>query len=262
MNVEPGKNFGGFRKMMMEKKRSTGIYKASTILLVILFTIIGLNQLYANNLDSLIRIAEAKYASINDYTCMVSKKELVNGEYITWRNVYFKYRKPDNYYLKWTEGSSEGKEVLYAGKKYNYKMKAHLGGLLNVINVNLDPKGSLAMKESRHNIFESDIGFVINLIKTNLQLSRKQKAGYVSYVKEVKINNCSANLFKAEFPKSKGFYCHVIYLYLDKDMNLPVKFEVYDWSDKLIGSYMFSNIKINVGLKDYDFDINNKSYHF
>lgn len=250
------------RVKMMRKMSQTSIYKANAILLFILFAFIGLNQLYANNLDSLITIAEAKYASINDYTCMVSKKEMVNGEYIEWKNVFFKHKKPDNYYMKWTEGSSEGKEILYAGKKYDYKMKAHLGGILNVINVNVDPKGSTAMKESRHNIFESDLGFVIKLIKTNLQLSRQQKVGYVTFVKEVKVNNSLANLYKAEFPKSKGFYCHVIYLYLDKNLNLPVKFDVFDWSDKMIGSYTFSDIKLNVGLKEYDFNINNKSYHF
>jgi outer membrane lipoprotein-sorting protein len=54
----------------------------------------------------------------------------------------------------------------------------------------------------------------------------------------------------------------VIYLYLDKNLNLPVQFDVYDWSNKMVGTYVFSDIKVNIGLKDYDFDIKNKDYNF
>lgn len=232
------------------------------ILFIFLIAFTVNSQIYVNELDSAIRNVEATFAEVNDYTCTLSKKEYIDGDYICWENMIYKFRKPDNYYMKWTEGSDEGQEVLYAGKKYNNKMKVHLGGFWNLINFNIDPKGSLAMKESRHPITESDLGFTIQLMKWNLQKAKTEKDAKIEFLKELTMNNRSAKLYRAEFPENKGFFSHVIYIYLDNLLNLPVKIEMYDWSDRLIESYTFSDLKINVGLNDMDFDAENKSYSF
>jgi hypothetical protein len=153
-------------------------------------------------------------------------------------------------------------ELIYSGKKYNYQIKGHLGGLLNLMNFNIDPKGSIAMKLSRHPIFESDLGFIIKLMRKNLLAAKEQNMQNIEFVKELQINKKSALLFTAEFPENKGFYGHKIYIYLDKDLFLPVKFDVYDWNNKLIGAYSFANLKINIGMTYLDFDIDNELYGF
>lgn len=220
------------------------------------------SQLPAYNLDSLMIIVEAKYAKIHDYTCIFSKKELIDGDYYSAQNIIYKYRKPDNYYMKWTEGNLQSAEIIYAGKKYNYKMRGHLGGILNLKNFDVDPKGSIAMKNNRHSIFESSLGFVIQLMRKNLQLAKKYNVGKIELLKEVVLNNRKTTAFKAEFPENKGFYGHVIHIYLDNLLSLPVKFDVFDWNHKLIESYTYLNIKLNPGLKDIDFDADNKDYNF
>jgi len=232
------------------------------ILFAFLIAFIPNKQIYAFDLDSAMKIVEAKYATVNDYTCNFSKEEYHDGEYVQWKNVIFKYRKPDNYYIKWTEGSMEGTEIIYAGKKYNYKMKGHLGGILNLLNFDIDPLGSIAMRNSRHSIFESSIGFLIKLMKDNIKEAKNQNTGKIEFIKIVKLNNRVAELYKAEFPVDKGFYGHIIYIYLDNLLNLPVKLVVYDWNKNLTESFIISNLKINVGLKDIDFDAENNSYEF
>lgn len=232
------------------------------ILFVLLLACIPYSGIRAYDLDSAMKIVEAKYATMNDYTCTMAKKELVDGEYISWQKVIYKYKKYDNYYMKWTEGSQEGMEVIYAGKKYDYKLKAHLGGYMNLMNLSIDPKGSTAMKKSRHPITESHLGFTIQLMKNSLQKAKNEKGCKIEFVKEQTLNKRNVKLYKAEFPPNKGFYGHSIYIYLDDLLNLPVKFDVYDWNDKLLESYTFSDMKINVGLKDIDFDIENKAYNF
>jgi outer membrane lipoprotein-sorting protein len=232
------------------------------ILFVFLFVNIPCTVIWSYDLDSAMKIVEAKYATMNDYTCSMAKKELVEGEYISWQKVIYKYKKYDNYYMKWTEGSQEGMEVIYAGKKYDYKMKVHLGGYLNLMNLSLDPKGATAMQKSRHPITESHLGFTIQLMRNSLQKAKNDKECKIEFIKAQSLNNRNVKIYKAEFPQNKGFYGHCIYIYLDDLYSLPVKFDVYDWNDKLLESYTFSDIKINVGLKDIDFDIYNKAYNF
>ncbi len=219
-------------------------------------------NLQAYDLDSLMTVVEAKYAQVRDYTCTMAKKELVDGDYVSWKNVTYKHRKSNNYYMKWTEGSMAGMEVIYAGKKYNNKIKSHLGGLLNVKNFDLDPKGTLAMKDNRHSILESDLGFTIQLMKKNLQNAKKLKVGKIEYLKDATVSGRNTMLFKAVFPSGMGFFAATIFIYIDKSLVLPVKFDIYDWDKKLLESYTFSNMKVNTGLKDIDFDINNEEYSF
>ncbi len=238
--------------------RKTIIFKV-LIFLLVLFPAV---DLAAYNLDSLMNIVELKYAEVKDYTCKLSKIELIEGDYVSWNNVIYKHRKPDNYYMKWTDGMMDGSEIIYAGKKYKNKLTGHLGGILNIKNFDLDPNSPLVKKMSRHSILESDLGFTIQLMRRNLQKAKSLGVGKIDYIKDMTFNNRRVNLFKAEFPANKGFYGHSIFIYLDKLLVLPVKFEVYDWQNTLIESYTFSNLKINVGLKEIDFDTKNKSYNY
>jgi hypothetical protein len=214
------------------------------------------------NLDSVLRVVETAYAGVRDYRCALSKKEYVDGEYIVWKNVVYKFRKPNFYYMKWTEGKTEGQEVLYAGEKYDNKLKVHLGGLLNVMNLSLDPKGSMAMRSGRHPITESDHGFTIRQIRMNVQRAQREKAARIDCLNDATVGNRRTKLYRAEFPENKGFINHVIFMHVDNELNLPVKIEMYDWSDRLVESYTFSNLRINTGLKDIDFDTENPAYRF
>ena len=233
-----------------------------SILFIIMYALISFISIKAYDLDSAMNVVEAQYSKVKDYICEFSKEEYHDGDYVHWQNVIYKFRKPDNYYIKWTEGSMEGTEIIYAGKKYNYNLKGHLGGLLNLMNFELDPRGSIAMRNSRHSIFESSIGFLIQLMKDNIKEAKNQNTGKIEFIKVVKLSERNTKLYKAEFPPDKRFYGHIIYIYLDEQLNLPLKFVVYDWNKKLTESYIISGLRINVGLKDIDFDIENNSYDF
>ena len=235
---------------------------AQRIIFYLLLVPTSISGLLADNFDSLMSLVEMKYSTVQDYECIFSKTEYINGDYYSWKDVIYKHQRPDKYYLKWTNGFYEGSEVVYAGKKYNYQMVGHLGGILNLKNFYLDPKGSIAMTKNRHSIFESDLGYIIQMIRKNLEHSKSQNVGKIHFINDIVLNHKRTSKFKAEFPANKGFYGNRIYIYLDKSLLLPVKFEVYDWNGILIESYSFFNLKINTGLKELEFDISNKLYNF
>ncbi len=233
-------------------------------ILVTLSLFIQLNPFFAKEIDfdSLLNSVEVSYSKVNDYTCKFSKKDYIDGKYYEDKNVIYKHKKTKYYYLKYTQGSLEGSEVIYAGKKYDNKLRIHLGGMLEFVDLELDPKGKIAMKGNRHSILESDFGFIINLMKTNYLWARKYNEGKFEFVKETLADGRKANLYLAEFPVNKGYYAHRIYICLDVKYNLPVRFIVYNDENQLIENYEIMNLKINTGLTDKDFDVDNPSYDF
>jgi len=55
---------------------------------------------------------------------------------------------------------------------------------------------------------------------------------------------------------------------VDKALNLPIRYESYDWprkegeTPKLIEAYTYLNLQLNVGLTDADFDYTNPTYNY
>jgi outer membrane lipoprotein-sorting protein len=220
---------------------------------------IGICHAAGPETDKIVETIINAYSKVNDYTCSMSKKELVDGKYIEQKNILYKHKKPNKYYMKWTEGSDKGQEAIYAGKKYGNKLYVHPGGTFSFISTKIDPKGGMAMKDNRHSILESDYGYIVSLIKTNFNKAKTANEG------KFKIDECTnpeGITITAEFPEGKDYYCGKIIIFLDKKLNLPTQFKVFDWKGKLLESYKYINLKVNTGLSDNDFDVDNSDYDF
>ena len=214
------------------------------------------------DLEETLREIEEAYAQVKDYTCTLNQKEFLDGEYVVWKNVAYKFRKPDCYYMKWTEGKWADREIIYAGKKYGNQMEVHLGGLMDVMNFSLDPHGTIARRSSRHPITESDFGFILRTMQQSVRKAKKEKSAVIACLGASTVDGRAARQYRAEFPAKKGFINHVVYIHVDAELNLPLKIEMYDWNNRLVESYVFSDLKINVGLKDIDFDTDNEAYGY
>jgi hypothetical protein len=164
--------------------------------------------------------------------------------------------------MKWTEGNDEGQEVIYAGKKYGNQIYVHPGGTFSFISTKIDPNGGMAMKGTRHSILESDYGYVVSLITTNFNKAKAANEGKINIEKLSGGNSQEGLAITVEFPEGKGYYAGKITINLDKKLNLPTQVRVFDWRGTLLESYKYSNIKINVGLSDKDFDKDNPEYGF
>jgi hypothetical protein len=198
------------------------------------------------------------YSTIQDYTCVFHKIEQVDNELIEEKDILYKFMKPLCCYLKWPSGS----EAIYVQGKYNDKLKFHSGNIFGFIVFSLDPRGNLAMKDNRHSILESHIGHIIDIVETNFNRAKSNKELISTFEGKEVIDGKETLLFKTVFPKSKNYYGHLIYIYIDNELYLPIKIAVYGWEMELLEMYHFSDIKINVGLSDIDFDVDNPAYGF
>ncbi len=65
-----------------------------------------------------------------------------------------------------------------------------------------------------------------------------------------------------------GFLFHKVKFFVDDELGLPIRFEAYDWprtpgaEPELIEEYTYTNLRVNVGLKDRDFDPSNRQYSY
>lgn len=235
------------------------IYRYSIIIIII---VLLSNTVFASNIDEILQKCVESYSKIQDYTCVLYRKELVKNNYREQKNIILKFKKPLQLYFKWTEGSGEGTEVIFVKDKYNNKLVAHPGGFFKFFKVYLDPKGNMAMKNNRHYIYESHIGNIVDMIQENYNKAKTNNEGDITYKGEEVLDDIKTYVFQVVFPENKGYYGHIILINIDKENHLPVKLEVYGWANELFELYYFSQLKINTGLTDMDFDIKNPNYEF
>jgi len=240
-----------------------GSFVLATSLIMVLY---GLS-LYAEEVDieALLSEAQESYKQIKDYTGIMYKQERIGKKMYPKETIFFKFAKPFKVYMKWMKDPYKNREMIYVEGWNDNKIKAHEGGLMGVVSVNLDPKGSMAMKGNRHPVTDMGIGNLLKVVQSNIARAKKN-GDSITVVKlgEEKVFSVDTIKLEATFPKEKekGYYCYRAVFWADKERKLPVKIMVYDWDDQLVEDYAYENLKFDVGLTDKDFDPTNKEYNF
>ena len=200
----------------------------------------------------------AAYAKIKDYTSLMARKDrLSDGTVKEHSTVFFKYMRPDRYYMKWP---NELMELIYAGDKYDNKMLIRGGKLFSFLSLRVAPEA--ALKYNRHTIKEAGIGFMLDLVLENYRQARASKDASLAFEREDIVGGRPTWRFKGVFPPNRGYYAHIVHLDIDQRYLLPVRIEAYGWDGEFLEMYSYSHLKFNTGLSEQDFDAGNANYHF
>ncbi|MCA9222178.1 MAG: DUF1571 domain-containing protein [Pirellulaceae bacterium] len=223
--------------------------------------------------------------TLTDYTCTIVKRERVNGTLNDYEYMFAKVRnrKVDNgqlttplsvylYFLK--PSGVKGREVIYVDGQNNDKMCAHEGGLQGRLlpTVWLKPDSMLAMRGQLYPITEIGIE---NLVIKLIERGEREKSVatstevQVEFRKGAKINGRECTLLEVKHPTKRPTYdFFVAQIFIDDELNLPVRYAAYDWPETpegrpgVLEEYTYLDIKTNVGLTDQDFDPHNPNYNF
>ena len=91
----------------------------------------------------------------------------------------------------------------------------------------------------------------------------------VKFFKGAKINKRSATCIQVVHPvPRKNFRFHKALVFVDDELNIPVRYEAHDWPERpggppmLLEEYTYTDIKLNNGYTDATFDEYNPEYHF
>lgn len=221
-------------------------------------------------------------ADIKDYTCVMTKQERLGDKVGEEQKIFCKVRNrkvndeneittPLSVYMKFIT-PKEGREVIWVEGKNDGKLTAHEpGGLIGLKTWHLPADGKIAMMGQRYPI--SQTGFenlVFQLIDRGLREMEFDKSETeVDIIENVEFNGRNCTKIVVRHPtKSDRYEFFEGRIYVDKERNIPIHYSAYLWPEKegaeppLIESYTYSDIKLNVGLTDKDFDYENEEYDF
>lgn len=209
---------------------------------------------------------------IEDYTALLTKQECIDGVVQEAQVMEVKIRhKPLSFYLKFRYPKAmNGQEAILVKGQNNDKIVGHGVGVQRAVGtLHLDPEGPIAMRGNKYSMV--NLG-VLTLIDKLLEVGRQDsKYGEceVKYYENVKVADRDCLLIQVLHPvPRKNFMFHEARIYVDSELNMPIRYESYDWPKKqgeapmLIEAYTYQNLKLNVGLKDIDFDPANPAYKY
>lgn len=211
--------------------------------------------------------------NVRDYTATVLKQERILGKLGPVEICDVKIReKPFSAYMKFVAPEDlKGQEALFVEGANDGKMFAHAGSGLRALagTVQIPPNGPIAMLGQRYPITELGIA---NLTRRLIEVGeRDQKYGecYVWIDREAKVGERPATSVTVMHPyRRKAFIFHIARIFVDNELMVPVHYEAYDWPDipgdppVLLERYTYTNLKLNPGLSDADFDPKSPQYNF
>lgn len=207
-------------------------------------------------------IGEARkcFADVEDYTCMLVKRETMRGQLQPEQVIEMKVRhRPFSVYMRWQKPKPhEGQEVCFVAGRHNGLMRVKGPGLLGAIGfVNLDPRDPKAMQTSKHSITEAGIGNLIERYAERWENEAKINRTRVR-VNDYEFNKRKCVRVEALHPGSKpgDYYAYRNVLFIDKENHLPIRSEMYDWpkadgtapAGELMESFSFVDLKLNANL--------------
>lgn len=207
--------------------------------------------------------------SIQDYSALLYKQERINGELMDQELAYIKVRhNPFSVYMYFVQ-PHKGRECLYVDPLTgeNGKLLAmDCGWKRKFGKVELDPTGSMAMKNQKYPIMKLGIR---NLTAELIQVATNdaQYGECEVTTRQSSINGRSATLLEVIHPVPRqNFRFHKAEVFIDNELLLPVRYAAYMWPEKPGGelpleeSYTYINLKVNNGFTNADFDQNNPEY--
>jgi len=228
-----------------------------------------------SQLDEPIRLAQKareKFRTIQDYSCMLVKRERVGGQMLPMEFIQMKTRnRPFGIYMKWQQ-PYDGREAIFAEGQYSGKLMVHSTGVEKVVGgtVALDPRGEMAMENSRHAITEAGLGNLIEQLNTRWEAERRLGQSQAEIRDNAKVDNRVCWCVKMVHPNDPRHYTYYrARVFFDKETSLPIRFEAYDWPRRggaadgdLVEEYTYRDLKFNVSLSSADFSTDNPKYNF
>ena len=202
---------------------------------------------------------------ISTYTCRFLRQEWVGSKLGKAEVTAMKFREqPFSVYMKWTTGPDKGQEIIYAEGMYKNEMVVHPGGVLGALirRIGLDPKGETAMKRCRRPITYAGMANQLRVVIPQCEEGVQRGDLRLEYVGIREVGGRPAYVVRRTFPEGKGYPCHQLFIYLDLEFLAATRTEAYDWQGRLVSDYQYTDLRINPGLTDKDFDPDNRQYGY
>ncbi|MBR9800594.1 MAG: DUF1571 domain-containing protein [Rubinisphaera brasiliensis] len=215
-------------------------------------------------------VAQKAIREVNDYQGVLTKREYI-GKKLHTQQMEIKVRhEPFSVYLKFREPFA-GREVLFVEGQNNNQMLAHEGsGLASIVGtISLPLDSSRAMENNKYPVNMIGMSNMIDKVVERWEYETQFGECEVKYYPNAQLGNVQCRVVETSHPQPRRqFRFSLTRLYLDKETNLPIRCECYGFpmspneKPPLLEEYTYTSLRVNVGLRDFDFDRNNPSYQF
>lgn len=227
--------------------------------------------------DSLESIEE----NIDDYTCKIVRRERIAGKLGKYEFINAKVRHeqqaegdaqtPFSVYLQFDKPASvEGRAALFIDGSHGGRVLVRRGGQrMAYMTTYIKPDSRLAMRENRYPI--TDVGFkrlvqrLIEVIENDMQYDECE----VTFYKGAKVDERTCTRIEVVHPVERDhFTFHKAMVFVDDKDKIPVGYASFYWPREaggkplLLEEYIYTDVDLNVGLLDKDFDRENPDYAF
>ncbi|MGZ3413760.1 MAG: DUF1571 domain-containing protein [Isosphaeraceae bacterium] len=219
----------------------------------------------------LITACQSRFESVTDYICTFYKRERINGRLTPLYVMAMKARtKPKSIYFKFAD-PYKGREAIFVEGQNGGKILAHDVGFSKFLagTLELEPSSSRAMEDNRHPITEAGIGALIDTVARRWAAELSSDESVIVFDSDMTIGPRHCQLIESIHTRRQpDFQFYKVRLFIDSELNLPIRFEGYDWPREpgapadLAEEYSYIDLKLNVGLGDIDFDACNRQYSF
>ena len=227
-------------------------------------------------------LIEDATAQIVDYTATLERTELIGDKLVGPQTMAVKVRhdsgkntqnsSPFSVYVRFNSPKSlQGREVIWVEGANDGRMIGHEVGLLGFKRHVVKPDSLIAMFGSRYPV--TDTGVIV-LLQKLANIGRKDRSERskddvdVEIIDGVSSVGVQCKRFRLiHHEKAHEFDFHIAEVDLDMVRKIPVRYAAFGWPGEsgepvLIEEYKYSDVEINVGLGDLDFDPDNPAYQF
>lgn len=237
------------------------------------------------SLEPLIQIArngkELFETEVDAYTCLLVKRETIEGTLGSAQYLRLKIRErrfkddklvqPLSIYGKFLKPAKvAGREVLYVENERDGDLLVRRGGTrLPNLTLELDPDGRLARTDTNYSIKQTGIRPMLEQILDRMESQPDDDQVQIRLFADAKVDGRPCRHIEIRQLKRRANSDYqVAKVYIDDELQLPVYFASYAWSDEDDGApilqeqYVITKIKLDAELTDLDFDRNNPAYQF
>jgi hypothetical protein len=207
--------------------------------------------------------AERRYAAVEDYTAVMLSIERLGDDLIPEKRVLLKFQRPFSVYMRWIAGPGKGRQGLYiAGRNDGRFTIAEPEGIARFFAASLEPTDPRIMELSRHPVTNMGIGRLLEIVGANARRGIRERALQWQDHGSVMVAGRATRHVEGILPRdpAAGYYAYRVSLFFDDAHGLPIRVMTYDWQDRLVEDYTYTELVLNPGLTARDFDLANPEY--
>jgi len=210
---------------------------------------------------------------VQDYSAILLKRESDGGVLGDPQRLLVKVRhQPFSVYVYFYDPSDRrGDEAIYVAGSNDGNLLAHTTGITGMLlgTLSLQPDGLVAMEGQRHPLTEMGI---LNLSRRIAQAAEKgiqDVPCQVDITHGQKVGDRTCRCIHVRNPDDRQRFLFSQWrVYIDDELDLPIRFEAYDWpveadaDPPLAEQYTYTRLRLNNSFTDTDFDVRNPRYGY